>query len=389
MTIKLYDLDSHQQTFQGKVTACREVGGQYHIVLDQTAFFPSGGGQAADGGTLNDIPVIDVSEQGGDVIHCTPAPIPVGTEVLGQIDWDTRFRRMQQHSGEHIVSGLIHQRFGYDNIGFHMGSQAVTIDYSGAITWEELKQIEYLANEAVMKNIPVTAWYPTPKELAAMEYRSKLDLVENIRIVSIAGCDTCACCAPHVAYTGEIGPIKLLDCAPHKGGVRINMLCGFSALEDAVKKYDQVMEISRMLSAKTNETALAVQKLLHQLEDTKQSLAAMERRYAQAKLEALPPTSGDLLLFEPDLGPVTLRELVNAGMERCEGICAVFSGADGAYRYVIGSKSADLKAMAREINQALNGRGGGTAGMIQGSVSSTRHEIEDYFGTKTDGSARA
>lgn len=169
MTVKLYDLDSHLQTFRGRVTACHAVNSRYHIVLDQTAFFPPGGGQAEDVGTLNDIPVIGVAEEDGDILHCTPVPIPVGTEVVGQIDWDTRFRRMQQHSGEHIVSGLIHQMYGYDNIGFHMGSHAVTIDYSGTITWEEVKRIEFLANEAVMKNLAVTARYPTAEALAAMD----------------------------------------------------------------------------------------------------------------------------------------------------------------------------------------------------------------------------
>ena len=379
MTIKLYDLDSHLKTFQGHVTACHAVNGQYHIILDQTAFFPSGGGQAADAGTLNDQPVLGVSEQDGTVIHYTKELISVGTEVVGQIDWDTRFRRMQQHSGEHIVSGLIHQVYGYDNIGFHMGSHAVTVDYNGKITWEELKQIEYRANEAVMSNIAVIARYPAPEELSGMEYRSKLDLTENVRIVSIEGYDICACCAPHVSYTGEIGLIKFLDCMPHKGGVRINMICGFRALEDSINKYEQLTEISRMLSAKTDEAASFVEKLLHQLEEAKQGLAAMGRRYAQARMEAISPAQRNLLLFEPDLDPVTLREMVNVGMERCEGICAVFSGEDGGYRYVMGSKSANLQAMTKEINQALHGRGGGTTGMIQGSVQCTRHDIEGYF----------
>jgi alanyl-tRNA synthetase len=382
MTIKLYDYDSHLKEFQANVTACRGCDGQYQIVLDQTAFFPTGGGQAADTGTLNDVPVVDVSEVGQSIVHWATSPIPVGTTVNGTIDWSKRFDRMQQHSGEHIVSGIIHQLYGYLNVGFHMGSNAVTIDYDGPLTAADLKRIEHLANEAVANNVPVSAYYPEPEKLSSIDYRSKLDLTENVRIVSIEGYDTCACCAPHVSNTGEIGLIKLLDCTHHKGGVRINMLCGFRALEDYNNKFEQVTSISKLLSAKQYAVSSAVTNLQQNFEEVKQKLALANRKLAQSKLQTLSETSGNLLLFEPDFDAVTLREMVNTGMQLCSGICAAFSGEDGNYRYVIGSRFVDLSSVTKELNLALHAKGGGTASMIQGSANCTKHEIETYFDAK-------
>ena len=379
MTNKLYYQDSHLQIFQSRVTQCTPFDGGYQIVLDQTAFFPTGGGQAADRGTLNEVPVLDVREAEDAVIHCTDVPIPVGTEVSGRIDWDTRFQRMQQHTGEHIVSGQINKLYGYDNAGFHMGGHTVTLDFSGVLTWEEAKQIEHLANVGVMKNIAVSTGFPTPEELDRMQYRSKLDLTENVRIVSIEGYDTCACCALHVSFTGEIGLIKLLDCTPHRGGVRINMICGYRALEDYCSKFEQVAEISRMLSSKQDEVAAAVGKLQRQLVEARDKAFLMGRNYAMAKVEGLAFTFGNILLFEPDLDSLILREMVNVGLGRCEGICAAFAGEDGNYRYVLGSRSQNLQVIGKDFNRALNGRGGGTAEMIQGSVSCTRVEIEAFF----------
>jgi alanyl-tRNA synthetase len=379
MTIKLYDLDSHLREFEGLVMACYSVGEYYHIVLDQTAFFPTGGGQPADTGTLDNIPVLDVSETSQGIIHCTNMPIAVGAVVLGNIDWNQRFRRMQNHSGEHIVSGLINQLYGYDNVGFHMGSKTVTIDYNGILTREDFMRIEYLANEAVVKNIAVAAYYPTPEELSAMNYRSKLELTENVRIVAVEGYDTCACCAPHVSNTGEIGLIKLLDLIQYKGGVRINMLCGFSALDDYNGKFEQVAAISRMLSSKQDKISSAVEKLQNDMDEVKQKFTSLNQKLAQAKMQTIVKTTGNLVIFESEIDTVTLREMVNMGMQFCGSICAAFSGEDGCYRYIIGSTSVDLKARAKEINRSLNGRGGGSTNMIQGCVYCTKKEIETYF----------
>ena len=379
MTKKLYDEDSHRKEFTAEVLSCVPKGSYYEILLDQTAFFPEGGGQLADTGMLGGVSVIDVQEKQEGILHTVQSPLMTGSTVEGKIDWELRFRRMQSHSGEHVVSGLIHQLFGYNNVGFHMGERDVTIDFDGELTREELNHIEELANRVVTSNVPVTAEYPPPEMLEKLEYRSKLELTENIRIVSIPGCDVCACCAPHVARTGEIGFIKLLDFMRHRGGVRIRMVCGQAALEDYRNKFENITAISALLSAKQEKAAAAVERLNRELQETRGQLLEVQRELLRLKLEQLPYTAGNLCLFETDLDSAMLRELVNGGMERCGGICAGFAGKDGAYRYVMGSRTVNLQARAKKINSALHGKGGGIPEMIQGSVSCGRKEIEEFF----------
>lgn len=379
MTEKLYDTDSHIRIFDAYVLSCTAADGGYNIVLDRTAFFPAGGGQPSDTGTLGGIPVTDVYETDRMVIHRAAAPISAGTAVRGKIDWEKRFRRMQNHSGEHIVSGLVYKIYGYNNVGFHMGSDAVTIDFDGILSRDDLLKIEYLANEAVSKNAAVTAVYPDPAWLAATQYRSKLNLTGNVRIVTVEGYDRCACCAPHVSYTGEIGLIKLLDFIHYKGGVRVNMLCGFDALDDYNRRFANTAAISAALSVKQNETAAAVDKLLGDLALAKQATAAVRSELLRLKIMNIVPCEGNLIMFETQDDAVYMRELANAGAKRCGGICAVFSGGDGFYRYVMASETTDLSVKAKEINRALSGRGGGSRQLVQGSVACTRGGIEAYF----------
>lgn len=218
MTKKLYDLDSHRRDFTAAVLRCDADGERYAVVLDQTLFFPEGGGQPADTGVLGGARVLDVQITQEAIVHYTDAPLTPGAQVRGEIDWPQRFRRMQGHSGEHIISGLIHSEYGLDNVGFHLGQDTITMDYNGELTWPQLMHIEQLANEAVYRNVPIRTEYPSPEQLAQMTYRSKLDLTEDVRIVTVEGYDVCACCAPHVSCTGEIGAIKFTSVMRHRGG---------------------------------------------------------------------------------------------------------------------------------------------------------------------------
>lgn len=261
MTEKLFYKDSHMQMFQAIVQECCKDGENYKIRLDRTAFFPEGGGQYADHGTLNEYEVHDVQEEQGDVWHYTSHPFEAGDVVEGKIDWQERFEKMQQHTGEHIISGLVHARFGYNNVGFHLGDDSCTMDFDGEISKEELAEIEWKANEAVVKNLEVQVTYPSKEELENIAYRSKIEIEGQIRIVTIPGYDVCACCAPHVKTTGEIGQIKLTNAQRYKGGVRITMLCGFRALCDYRQKLSATRQISASLCAKENETAEAVEHL--------------------------------------------------------------------------------------------------------------------------------
>lgn len=379
-TIKLYDADSHLYDFDASVISCEKTDKGFAVVLDKTAFFPEGGGQPADEGTLNGIAVTDVQIKDGVITHTTAEEIPAGSAVKGTVDSEIRFRRMQNHSGEHIVSGLIHKLFGYNNVGFHMGSEDVTLDLDGVLTREDLDKIEMLANRAVYENVNVRAEYPSPEILKDLDYRSKLDLTENVRIVTIEGYDVCACCAPHVNKTGEIGIIKLLDFLKYKGGVRIHMLCGFDALEDYNRRYKNVAAISAKLSAKQAEVYEAVERLSAELSAEKQAAGELKRQLVAMKIAALEPTDGNMVLVEKDMDMLNLRNLVNEAVQLCGGICAAFSGSDeNGYNYIIASKNVPLRAEAKAINAALNGRGGGKDEMIQGSAKASEAEIRAYF----------
>ncbi len=377
MTERLFDADSHLWSFTARVTACREADGKYEVELDRTAFFPEGGGQCGDRGTLGGVRVLDTVERGGAILHICEAPLPAGSEAAGEVDGALRFRNMQMHSGEHIVSGIVHRLFGYDNVGFHLAEQ-VTLDFSGELSAEDIARVELLANEAVWANIPVTARYPSPEELAGLEYRSKLDLTENVRIVTIEGVDVCACCAPHVSRTGEIGLIKIVDAMRHRGGMRLAMLAGKAAYLDYKRMCGQAGEVSAMLSAPRDALAAAVRRALGALDETRKQLTDAAFAAARARAEALPPTDGAVCLFESEADPAVLRELVNLAVPKCAA-AGVFTPCEGGFRYIIGSARVDLRAAAKTINAALGGRGGGQPTMIQGSCSAPEADIRAFF----------
>ncbi len=378
-TVKLYEQNSELRRFTARVLDCREAENGWAVILNRTAFFPEGGGQGGDRGTLGEARVLDTQLREGELLHLTDSPLTPGKAVTGELDWDLRFRRMQDHSGEHIVSGLVYEKYGYNNVGFHLGDGEVTLDFSGELTAEQLEEIEFLANRAVTADLQVRAWYPSQVELRRISYRSKLDLTENVRLVQIPGIDTCACCAPHVKRTGEIGVIKILDFMRHRGGVRVNILCGMDALEDYGARYRATKEISGLLSAKQLETPEAVRRLLGDLEKTKYALAQERQRAALEKAEALKYRAGNLCLFCPELDMRALRELVNAAKGKCSGVCAAFTGTEGDWRFILGSTGVDLQAASQELMEGIRGRGGGSPEMLQGSASATRAEIEAWF----------
>ena len=375
-TEKLYYIDSHLFDFEATVLDCRQVEKGWAVILDRTAFFPEGGGQLADTGFIGAAPVRDVQEQGGEILHFCGEALPVGAHLPCRVEREQRLVRMQNHSGEHIVSGLAHKRYGCENVGFHMGEDCMTIDFDRELSWQQLMEIETLANEAVRENLPVLCSFPEGEVLQTLEYRSKLDLTENVRIVEIPGIDRCACCAPHVERTGEIGLIKILDAERHRGGVRLSLCCGMLALRDYRVKQENIAAISQALSAKRHETAGAVSRLLSEQQKNKERIAALSMELARLKAEDCPATEGNLCVFDNVLDEVALRELVNLLMEKCGGIAAAFSGSDETgYRYIMGSRRVDLRRCAKEINRLIDGRGGGKPQMIQGSATADAERI--------------
>lgn len=369
--------------FTARVQMCQPKGKEYEVVLDRTAFFPEGGGQYADTGLLGDVRVLDVHERDGIVYHLTERPIDVDTEVKGVIDWDLRFMKMQQHTGEHIVSGLVHAGFGYDNVGFHLGSEDCTMDFNGEITKEELKEIEWAANEAVFKNLKVEVSYPSKEELAALEYRSKIEIEGQVRIVTIPGYDVCACCAPHVDDTGEIGLIKLTNVQRYKGGVRMTMLCGFRALLDYREKERHVKSISSLLCAKENEVSEAVEHLKEEQGKLKGKLFENQKKMLEYRVKEISKEEDFICLFERELEGDGPRILMNLVLEEGKAGCAVFLETDREeYRYVIGSRTWDMRPLAKGLNEMFSGRGGGKPEMVQGSLKGKECDVREWIQKK-------
>lgn len=379
--IKLYDLDSYTKEFSAKVISCeKNPDGNFRIILDKTAFFPTAGGQTCDTGVIGNEKVLDVIIENETVIHITKKPFLTGDTVNCSIDWEPRFRKMQHHSAEHIVSGIATKMFDCNNVGFHLSDKEVTIDYDREFSEADLITLERKANEAVWQNLEIDARYPDVSELPHIPYRAKLDLTENVRIVTIPGIDICACCAPHVRRTGEIGIIHLKDMMRHRGGVRIRMICGADALLDYEEKAKSVLAISNLLSARQEEVATACEKLLSQILDKNQKITALLKQLAVLKTEKIPETLGNICIFDDELDTDTMRLIANLGKEKAGGIFAVLNGNDHTgYSYILASDSTNLRESAREINSALSGRGGGQEDMIQGFFKETKDKIEEFF----------
>ncbi len=376
---KLYYEDSECTIFEAEVVSCTPAaGGRYLVTLDRTAFYPEGGGQPYDTGVLGSARVLEVHEKGGEILHTTDSPLETGAAVTGRVDWERRFSNMQNHSGEHILSGIIHKRFGYDNVGFHMGADAVTVDFNGVITPEELLEVETAANRLVYKNVPIITSCPSPEELHTMDYRSKKELSGEVRIVTIPDGDVCACCGTHVKTTGEIGIIKTTGMINYKGGVRISMLCGEDALADYRKRQEQVTDISHLLSAKADAVTEAVAKLKGEAAEKDMLINRLYQQIFTAKTASLPDSASPLCLFEENLNPVQLRQFCTMLYEQKKGrIVAVCSRNETAFQFALGSGSVDVRPVSKALNQQLNGRGGGSSLMVQGMWNSTEDQIRE------------
>ncbi|MCD7744752.1 MAG: DHHA1 domain-containing protein [Lachnospiraceae bacterium] len=448
ITEKLYYKDAYIKEFTATVMDCQERKKGFEVILSATAFYPEGGGQPYDTGILRMIPeayvenpaqvkgaddetaaavhVLEVHEKNGELLHYTDAPLSIGSEVYGKIDWARRFDLMQQHSGEHIVSGLVHAAYGYDNVGFHMGSDVITIDFNGELDEEALQEIEAKTNDVIWQNQATRIFYPSAEELKQLPYRSKKELTGEVRIVefpvsgtgaeavnaaganglpvvgmtadtekmdhaqmpdSVPGidiaklpyADLCACCGTHVARAGEIGMVKLLSVVKFREGVRVEMICGKRVLNYLNMVNAQNHQISVLLSAKPDRTAEAVKWSMDENFRLKGRVLALEEKWFAQEAERRSGV-GDVLLFEKDMDSDGVRKLAVAVMETCGGRCAVFSdNGDGTFKYALGEKDGDLRALVKEMNQALGGRGGGKPFFAQGSVHGEEKEIRKFF----------
>lgn len=376
---KLFYQDTRMIDFNATVTDCLQDEKGWFIVLDRTAFFPEEGGQTADKGTINDKEVLDVQIKEDIIYHLMSEPLEIGTKVTGLVDWKQRLDFMQQHSAEHILSGLLYKHYGFHNVGFHLSVNEVTMDFDGQLSLEQLREIEREANEIVWKDVPVYAYFPSAEELEGMEYRSKSEIEGDVRIVEIVGVDACACCAPHVSFTGEIGVIKIVNAMNHRGGMRLTLLCGGRALKDYTFRQDTFSVLTAMLSAKPEKIIEAVKRLQDETLTLKNTANDLANQLMQLKLASLPApeTTENVILFVEVSNTVAIRNTVNELTEKYAGYCAVFSGNDSdGYNYIVGSKSKDCREIAKLLREKLSAKGGGTAPMVQGSIQASKAKIE-------------
>ena len=378
-TRKLYYEDCHLSSFTSQVLSCEPAEGGWEVVLAATAFYPEGGGQAADLGTLGQAQVLDVQERGEAVVHLCDRPLSPGAEVTGSIDYARRFDLMQQHTGEHIISGIVHRRYGYHNTGFHVGSEVLTVDFDGVIPAEDLASIELEANQALWQNMTLKCWTPSPDELPTVTYRTKRALPWPVRIVEIPGWDSCACCGIHVGHTGEVGLVKIFSTIGFRGGTRMEMACGKRALDILNDNFRQNRQVSQAFSVQLHQTGEAARRMNALLDEEKHRYAALQLRLFR-QIAAGYENAGNVLRFEPELDPVMVRELADAIAETCGGRAAVFSGSDGdGYNFCMVTRNGDLRQLGKEMTGALSGRGGGKPICQQGKVTATEEAIRAFF----------
>ena len=377
-TRKLFYEDSHLRRFSARVIGCKDAESSYQITLDATAFYPEGGGEAPDLGRLGGVNVLDVQEQDGQIIHFCDGPLTVGTTVEGEIDWARRFDLMQQHTGEHIVSGLLHQKFGYMNTGFHVGKDVMEVDFDGPISPEDLAELERKANEAVWANLELKCWIPTKEELPAVFYRTKREQPWPVRIVQVPGYDSCACCGVHVKRTGEIGLIKILSCVSLRGGVRLEMVCGERAYRHMAAIFEENRKVSQAFSAPMDATGTAAQKVNEALAAEKSRVIGLQNRVFDYIAKSY--VNQEMVIhFEDGLDAGAVRSLAERISSVCAGRVAVFSGSDGRYSYCLAQPGGDLRELNKALTAAFNGRGGGKPPFQQGTICATKEEILRFF----------
>lgn len=378
---ELFYRDEYAREFDAEVISCQKGKKGYEVVLSDTAFYPEGGGQPADRGTLGQVNVLEVKRRNGEILHITDAPLEPGMTVHGVLDWERRFDHMQQHSGEHILSGVVHAQFGYDNVGFHMNDEVVTVDFNGPITWEEAMELEDKVNAYIWTDAESRELYPSEEELKAMDYRSKIELKGKVRLVEYPGADLCACCGTHVAHTGEIGLMKILSVSRHKDGVRMEMLFGGRAMKDYDRKHLLNTEFSCRLSAKPYETGEALQRVLDEMNAMKFRMQAMNERYYAMRATSIPVGEPVIFFNEPGMSMVEIRKfcdyLISTGKVKT---AMIISPKDKeSVNYVMGSADLNMRDVGKLLNEELHGRGGGRPEMVQGSFQAEAEAVEQAF----------
>lgn len=377
---ELFYADAYRTDFNATVLSCRPLDKSegFAVLLDNTLFYPEGGGQPADRGTLGEAEVFDVQRVSDGILHYVNRPLAVNEQVEGKIDWARRFDFMQQHSAEHIISGLVKQIHGYENVGFHMNETEMTLDLSGPLTARQVEEIETKANAAVWQNLPLQVdVYPEATDDELPDYRSKMELNGNLRLITVEGYDVCACCGTHLRTTGEIGSVKIIDSVAHRGGTRLTALCGGRALQDAQLRWKQSRKIGALLSAPSDNLLPYVERTLEQLSEEQSKSLALQKRLNEYALESIPQHTGNLFTILSDRDVNNAKYLGKKVSEKINGVAMVFfpHPREEGFMYIITAKEADVQAVQSRLKDKLKLRGGGNQGLIQGITQASAQEI--------------
>lgn len=387
--MKLYETRSYMKSNRTVVTSCETVDGRNYIKLEDTIFFPEEGGQYADTGYLmtdtDRIRVLDGQLKDGEILYLVDREIPAGTEVNCELDWEQRFMRMQHHTGEHILTGVIHNRYGFNNVGFHLSDESpMTLDLDGMLTPEQIAEMELAANEVVYKDLPVTDSYPTKEELASITYRSKIEIDGQVRLITVGEpdepVDICACCAPHAAHTGEVGLIKVISSQKYKGGIRLFVLCGKRAFVYLQEQTRIMNQLSKTFSTSMDKVFGCVQSQIKEAADLKYRVAELMEKSLADRIRSLPDTKHACIFTDEELSGVTAKNCFNALTARFDGYVGLFIGNDEkGYRFNAGSTSLDSRKLMSGMKEALDAKGGGSSEMVQGKTTAARSDIEALF----------
>lgn len=366
----LFYKDNYLKEFNAKVLECITENNKIKIVLDKTAFYPEGGGQPSDIGYIQNAKVIHVEEKNNKIYHEVDTALQVGQEVSCRINFEERFSNMQHHTAEHIVSGLICKNFNATNVGFHIGKDFTTMDFNVSLTENQIRDIEKKANEAIYKNIEVKEKIYSPDEVKSLSYRSKKELKEDVRIVSIEGYDICACCGVHVKQTGEIGIIKILKFDKYKQGIRVYILAGLKAVEDYTDKFNQINKISTLLSLKLNEVYNGVENLSKEVEDLKKEKSQLKNNILEEKLINI--KQEDIIILNiNNLDSNDMKNFCNKLKQKANKIAGVISD----NKFIFMSDTENLKDLLNNLKEKFDIKGGGNNNLIQGQTSADFNRI--------------
>lgn len=380
MAVKLYDQDAYLNEFEATVTGCFITSdGNFELTLDKTAFFPNEGGQSCDKGTINGMEVLAVEYKENEIFHVVKFFVPEGTTVEGKIDFSHRFSNMQMHTGEHIFSGLVHKEFGFNNVGFHLSDNSATMDYDGKLSEDDVKGLEILTNKMIWASKNVRTFYPSADELSKLDYRSKSGIKGDVRLVDIENVDLCACCAPHVKNSSEVGLFKITSIETYKGGTRLNYLAGERAYNDYLRLSELESELSRSLNAKKGNIFESVGKLKHSVTELEYSNIALKRMKVSAVCDN---TTSPFIFLDSDYTDI-MRFALGELKSKFNGLCAVFAGNDeSGYRYLIEYDGKDLMELSNKLKDNFEIKGGGRSGSLQGNLMGSKESINAFLETQ-------